>query len=178
MEEKRRAEIASIVEQFKGTAVTDNLLKAHCERQKIEPVTVGEFEDYTVQVEHDAKLANIFGEILKKVQKLRIIPEFASVKLRKEIKDSNNEIEIDIAKLFEAEGIRYNFVSGASEELARVLHAVVSGAGTRIFNKATSALLGIAKEKYGGEFTTAHSASYYEELYKKEGGKEEEKEVK
>lgn len=173
MDDKRRAEIAQIVAHFRGKAVTQNVINEYCNLNKIDPIVASEFEDYLVQVEHDEKVALIFKDILAELQNLRFVPEFASAKERLEAEKAGEEVSINIAKLFEREGIRYNFVSGTSEEIARALHGVVSSAGTRIFNKATSVLLAIAKERFGGEFNTKHSADFYEELYAKADKSEE-----
>jgi len=171
MDDTRRAEIRTIVDHFKGKAVTQDVINEFCKRNKIEAIVASELGDYVVQVEHDEAMERIHTGILAELQKLRFIPEFASKTQRAEGAKANEEVEINIAKLFEIEGIRYNFVSGASEELARKLHGVVSNAGTRIFNKATSVLMELAKDKFGGEFTTKHSADYWEERYAKHDAK-------
>lgn len=167
MDDTRRGEIRIIVDRFRGKAVTQNLINEFANLNKIEPIVAGELGDYVVQVEHDEAMERIHKSILSELQKLRFLPEFASAKERKEVKEANEEIEINIAKLFESEGIRYNFVSGSSEELARKLHGIIAGAGTRIFNKATGVLMELARDKFGGEFTTKHSADYWKERYER-----------
>lgn len=173
MDDKRRGEIAQIVAHFRGKAVTQNVINEYCNLNKIDPIVATEFEDYLVQVEHDEKVALIFKDILAELQNLRFVPEFATAKERKEAEEAGEQVSVNIAKLFEREGIRYNFVSGTSEEIARTLHGIVSSAGTRIFNKATSVLMALAKERFGAEFTTKHSADFYEALYAKAENKEE-----
>lgn len=165
MDNTRRGEIRIIIDHFRGKAVNQKVIEEFCKLNKITPIVASEFEDYLVQVEHDEKVEKIFKELLAELQKLVFVPEFASAKIIEEAGNANEEVEIAIAKLFEKEGLRYNFVSGTSEEIARRLHGIVSGAGTRIFNKATNALLEIAKEKFGGEFNTKHSADYWEKRY-------------
>lgn len=165
MNDARRAQLRQIVDHFRGKAITQNVINEYCNLNKFEPIVESEFQDYLVQVEHDEKVERIFKDILAELQKLQFVPEFATEAQRRKALEANEEVEISISKLFEREGIRYNFVSGTSEEIARKLHGVVAGAGTRIFNKATEALLDIAKEKFGGDFTTKDAADHWEKRY-------------
>lgn len=167
MDEKRREEVARIVAHFRGKAVTQNALTEWCNRNKIEPIVAGDLEDYTYQVEHDEKVEKLYPLILSEVQKLRYAPEFAPEKLRKEIKTGNDEVRVNITKLFEQHAISYRTVDTLGQELGREVGQTIASAGQTAFNKALEVLLLIARDKFGGEFNMKHAADYAEEHYAK-----------
>lgn len=156
-----------VVDEFRGKAVNDNLLTSYCQRKGIQPITAGEFSDYVVQVEHDEVVGKLFPLILAEVQKLHYIPEFASQAERKKKREENDAVRVEIAKLMENDGIKYMLVDTLGQELGRMVGQTIEQGGRTIFNKATEVLLNVARERFGGEFTTKHAAEYAENLYAK-----------
>ena len=176
MNEKRREEVYDIVMRFKGKPVTVNAMKEFCDRNKIsEVVSLGELQDHIAQVEHDAKLALMVPEILAELQKFIITPEFALVSDREAIMKTNNEIRINIAKLFERYEIDYGQVDTLGQNVGSMIGSFVSEAGTTIFNKGLEVLMHLAKEKFGGNFNAKHASDYAEDVIKKQLEKNEKK---
>lgn len=169
MDEARRAEIRRIVDHFKGKPVTQKVIEEFCNRSKITPITEGELKDYIYQVEHDEKVSTLFPLILAELQKLKYKPEFASEADRKKIDEENDEVRVNITKLYEEYAIEYRLVNTVGEELGNFVGGKIALAGQTAFNKALDVMLHIAKEKFGGEFNMKHAAEYAKEVYEKAG---------
>ncbi len=167
MDEARRAEIRRIVDHFRGKPVTQNVIDEFCKRSKITPITVGELKDYIYQVEHDEKVSTMFPLIVAELQKLKYKPEFASEAERKKIDEENDEVRVNITKLYETNAIEYRLVNTLGEELGNFVGGKIALAGQTAFNKALDVMLHITKEKFGGEYNMKHAADYAEEVYKK-----------
>lgn len=165
MDEKRRAEVRKIVDHFKGKALTQNTIVEFCNRNKIEPITVGELSDYTYQVEHDEKVGVMFPLILKELCNLQYQPEFADQKVRKDIKEKNDEVRVNITKLMEQHAIPYRLVNSLGEELGNFVGGKIATAGQTAFNKALEVMLLLAKDKFGEEFNMKHVADYAQKIY-------------
>ena len=99
---------------------------------------------------------------------LQYVPEFESVKVREGIIKRNAEIEIELSEIIESNALKYNLVSLTTDEIGRALQGAITSAGNRIFNKATSVMMAIAQEHFGGEFNVEHARKYYEDKEKKE----------
>ena len=168
MDDTRREQIEKLVERFEGTAITQDAINEFCNINKIEPpVTKGELSDYKKQVTQDKIVAKLFPEILAELTKLQYIPEFASRKVRKEMAQKNDEVRVNITKLFEENAIKYRFVSNLSEELGNLVGNTVSSAGTTAFNKALAVMIHITNEKFGGDFNMKHARDYSAEVITK-----------
>ena len=156
MDEKRRGEVRKIVDHFKGKAITQNVIVEFCNRNKIEPITVGELSDY------------------KELCNLQYQPEFADQKIRKDIKEKNDEVRVNITKLMEEHAIPYRLVNSLGEELGNFVGGKIATAGQTAFNKALEVMLLLAKDKFGEEFNMKHVADYAQKIYD-EAGKREKK---
>ena len=165
MNETRRAEIAQIVEHFRGKLVTNNVIVEYCNLNKIDPITHGEYKDYLYQVEHDEKILKLFPLILAEVQKLRYIPEFSDAQTRADIKEGNDKVRVAITMLFEEHAISYRTVETLGNELGRMLGGTVEQAGVTAFNKALEVLLHLAHKQFGEEFNMKHVADYALKIY-------------
>lgn len=168
MDEKRREEIGLIVKNFIGKAITNEAIAEYCKKIKIDPVTTGDLKDYIAQVEHDNAVSKLYPDILAELQKLKYKPEFSSEKERKEIGEHNDEIRVNITKIFEKTGIRYTFVEPMGQELGQLVGGTIASAGTTAFNKATEVLLHIASKQFkDNKFTMAHVEKYAKEVFEK-----------
>ncbi len=166
MDEKRREQIRRIVDNFNGKQVTPELLTAYCERMKVDPITVGQLEDYTYQVNHDNKVQVLLPLILEKVSGLRYKAEFASEKERTAVHEGNDEIRIEITKLLEQHEVPYHLVDTLTKDLAQLIGLTVEQAGTTATNKASGILLHLAKEHFGTkELNMKHVADYAQKIY-------------
>lgn len=174
MDEKRRAEIRTIVDFFRGKAVTQDVLKAYCERMHFDPIVVGDLQDYTAQVEHDETVGKLFPLILAELTHLQYNPEFADEAVRRDIVKRNDEVRVNITKLFEEHALEYKFVTSLSEELGNFVGGKIAMAGTTAFNKALEVLLHMAHERFGGNFTMKNAADYAKEFFEKQFDKKAE----
>lgn len=165
MTETRRAEVRQIVDEFQDKKVTQDLLTAYCERMKFEPLTLGDFEDYKYQVEHDAMVSVLFPKILAEIQKITYVPEFATEAERKKIRDANDEVRVSVTKLLEEHAVPYRLVSTLTTELGRMVGSTIEMAGTTAFNKSLEVLLHLAHAKFGADFNMKHAADYAQEFY-------------
>lgn len=167
MPEEQRATIKKIVDHFRGKPINQNVLTEYCNLNKFEPLTVGEYKDYLYQVEHDEKVMALYPLILAEIQKLRYTPEFATEKERKAVKEGNDEVRVNITKLFEQHAILYRTVDTLGQELGAIIGGTVASAGQTAFNKALEVLMHLARERFGGEFNMKHAADYAIEVFSK-----------
>lgn len=176
MPPERREQIERLVKRFEGQAITQDAINEYCKVNGIDPVVPrGELLDYKEQVDHDKIVGGLFPKILAELQNLAYVPEFASEKVRKDIETKNDEVRVNITKLFEEEGIKYRYVSNLSEELGNMVGNAVTSAGTTAFNKALAVMLRIAQDKFGGEFTMKHARDYSEKIIKEDIAKRDAK---
>lgn len=176
MPEEKRAEIKKIVDHFRGKPITQNALTEYCNINKFDNMVVGEYKDYLYQVEHDEKVMALYPLILAEIQKLGYTPEFATEKEREAVRKGNDEVRVNITKLFEDHAILYRTVDTLGQELGAIIGGTVSSAGQTAFNKALEVLMHLAREKFGGEFNMSHARDYAIEVFaKKEKEKSEEK---
>lgn len=174
MTEQRRAEVRMIVDNFRGQKVAQEVIDAYCQRLGFEALMVSDLKDYTYQVESDEMVAVLFPKILVEVQKIAYIPEFADEKVRKQIRETNDEVRVNITKLMESHAIPYRIVSTLGAELGNIVGQSIEMAGTTAFNKALDVMLHIAREKFGGEFNMKHAADYAQDVFDKAKGKSNE----
>lgn len=170
MEEARREELGLIAKHFAGQkAVTNEAIAEYCKRRKIEPITKGDLSDYIAQVEHDDVVSELYPKVLVEVQKLRYVPEFATAKERAELKEANDEVRVNITKLFEKVGVRYELAEPIGAEMGDLIGRTVASAGNTAFNKATEVLLHIVSKHFGdNHFTMAHAEKYAREVFEAE----------
>lgn len=167
MNEQRREEIAKIVEHFRGKPINQNVLTEFCNKNKIEPIVIGDFQDFLYQTEHDEKVGKIYPLILAEVQKLVYIPEFASEAERKRMAKENDDVRVRITQIFEEHAIAYRTVDTLGQELGRDVGQVIASAGQTAFNKALEVLLLLAHERFGGDFNMKHAADFAKEYIEK-----------
>lgn len=166
MNELRREQIATTVAEFKGKAVTNEQLEAFCEHYKIVPmITAGELSDYTAQVEHDEMIGRLLPKLLSALQKFKYEPEYASESERKAVREGNEELRIELAKIIEDEAIPYRFVSLVGDQLGSEIGQLIKSAGTTIFNKALEVMLHLSAKHFGTEFNTMHVRDYAQKVY-------------
>lgn len=172
----RRAEVRVIVDQFRGRKPEYEEIEQFCKRLKMEPVTPGELDDYTAQLEHDEVVSSLFPKILSELQKLRYEPEFAPEAERKAAREANDEVRVSITKLFEQHALSYRLVDGVANELGQMVGQTIAMAGTTAFNKALDVLLHLARERFGADFNMKHAADYVVEVMEKHHGEKVDKE--
>lgn len=172
MTEERREQIKNIVNQFRrdlqvasiGTKPTNKEVVKYCQKMNYEPVGLGDLEDYTVQIQHDERVTHMLPLILSELQNLRYVPEFADVKVRKEIEDSNDAVRIKVVDLLETQGFPYHLLDRLGQEIGGIIGGIVHMAGTTALNRMFGAMLLMAKEKYGENFNSADAARYIKEV--------------
>jgi hypothetical protein len=161
MEGKRRQEIKTIVEAFRGQLVTNDLLKAYCERHGYERLTEGEYQDWLFQYEHDERVAKALPAIFAELTKFQYTSEFAGDEERRRIREENEAIEIRIAELMEEHGVRYGKeVDVFTGNLGGALQGLMQNAGVRASNMGANTLLKIAIDTLGQPLTLKKLVEY------------------
>lgn len=164
--------MAAIVARFRNSPLTQDVLNEYCNLHKIEPVMVGDFSDYKYQVEHDERMSKMYPLVLAEISKIRWIPEFAPVSVRKAAKEGNDMVRINIVKLFEEHEIPYRLVDTLGQEMGREVGQTITMAGTTAFNKALEVMLLVAQKEFGGEFNMKHAADYAIKVVEERKGKQ------
>lgn len=172
MDDKRRGEIKKIVERFRGEPLTENVLIEFCNINKIDPIPLGEFEDFLFQYETDIKMVALLKEILAALQGVEYEPMFSTSAEQKRIQEKNEEVRIEVAKIIEKHAVAYIMLDKLGHTLGSIIGNVVESAGTTIWNKANMVLKHIAEAHFGGRFNSKHVADYAEEVYRVDKKKE------
>lgn len=158
---KRRQEIKAIVEAFRGQPVTNDLLKAFCERHGYELLTEGEYQDWLFQYEHDERVASALPAIFAELTKFQYTSEFAGDEERQKVREANEAIEVNIAQIMEEHGVRYGKeVDVFTGNLGGALQGIMSNAGVRASNMGANTLLRIAVDTLGQPLTLKKLMDY------------------
>lgn len=165
MDDKKKKQVREVVKHFRGQPFTDEAIKSYCDRMGFEPISKNDLEDYMFQEDTDAKLLTLYPKVMAELQKLSYIPAFTSDAETKKRQESNDEVRINIAKLLEESAVDYRVIESTTREIAKLVSTTIEMAGTTIFNKASSVLLHIALQRFGGEFTAKNAADYANEVY-------------
>lgn len=174
--EKQFAEMAKIVEHFKGKPRTQNAIIEYCNLNKFEYIpTVEDLEDLEFQVEHDEKMVSMFKQILAELQKMEYVPMLLSKGEKKKLVDANDEVRVNITKIFENNGVSFKMIDKVANELGGMIAKTVESAGTTAFNKAMDVLMHIARAHFGGDFTMKHARDYAIEVFEKHHAEKQEK---
>lgn len=178
-EEIPREDIAKIVERFIDQPRTQDAIVEFCNLNKIELIpTVEQLEDYEYQWKHDIIVKALFKEILAELQNLEYIPEFGSKSERQKIRERNDNIRVNIVRLFENRSVEYKLVTTIANELGGMTKSIIEQAGQTAFNKAMEVIMHITKEKFGSDLNLKHVRDYTIEIMEKgTGTKFDEKEA-
>ena len=156
------AHIGAILAFFKDKPVTQDLLKAFCERSQFEVITLGQYEEFRGQQEHDERVMAMLPDIFEELSAFRHVPEYITDKEKTAIRASNDDIEWKIAKIVEDSGIPYGKeIDVVFRNLANALQGIATNAGTRMNNMCASSLSAIAKQKFGEKITVAQLGTFY-----------------
>lgn len=151
--EVSRADMLACVEHFKGVPVTDKVLTEYCNLNHIGFISAGVYSDFLAQYNHDKRMESFVPKALAIIAKYQSIPELASETTRKKLLDENEQLETDICKLMEDEGILYQELDIVAQNLGASLQAIMTGAGKRANNMCATMLAHTAREKYGDPLT-------------------------
>lgn len=166
MDELRRSQVALVAKNFKGQAVSNEVLEEYCKRNKIDPmVTKGQLSDYVAQMEHDEMIIRLLPRLLEALQEYKYVPEYASEAERKALNKANDDLRVKMAELIEEEAIPYRFVSLVGDELGNDIGQLIKSAGTTIFNKTLDVMIHLAREHFGEEFNSKHARDYAQKIY-------------
>lgn len=123
------------------------------------------FEDFIYQVENDNKMVVLYKDVLKALQGLEYIPEFADKKTRDDLFKKNQMVSTDIVKLFENAGLSFLLVNKVANELGGMTGRTIESAGDTAFGRSMDVLKHIAEKHFGGEFNLAHVRDYIAQVY-------------
>lgn len=183
MEENKNESILIMVMELKGLEKNPDQVQAQieltkwCESHKMTPVAMSQFKDYLEQVAYDKRSRELFNEIKTILMRLEYPMTFEMASEVKRVNENNENVAIDTVKALEEAGVQYRFVSTLTDEFADIISQTVKSAGTRAFNKASSALRYMAYKKFGEEFNMKHARDFMKEQIEESAKKNEEKVV-
>ncbi len=161
MDGARRIQIKAIVEHFRGKAVSNGALKEFCERNKYEPLSEGDYQDWLFQYEHDERVKAALPAIFAELSKFQYVPELCGDIERQAISKANGEIEVRIAELMEEHGVLYNEIEVFTKNLGSAFMALMENAGTRASNTCAAAVSTLAKKTFGELLTLKKLSDYH-----------------
>lgn len=147
MEEQRRKEIKTILDQFGEEVPSNEDLQDFCNGNKIEPITAGKYEDYLVQKEHDRRVQIVLPKVLKFVGKMKMASMFDDDQTQEKIKQHNTDLEYKIAE--ELEALRYNDIEPFMGQLIQWVNNVLQNSKNRAENAAMQSIYLAAQDKFG-----------------------------
>ena len=165
----KHEQIKEILEAFRSNAVTQDVLKAFCERKHFELITTDQYSDYLFQQEHDERVQKVLAGIFTELSQFRYVPTFISDADKKKLNEANEDIEWKIAKILEENGVLYKEIDILTKNLANACQAIVENAGRRANNMCAVVLSTLAKEKFGDPLSLKPLAEYYREKAKELG---------
>ena len=158
----RQTEILDLLKNFNfHPRVSNAVLKSYCDRKGIDFLAEGEYQDHLFQYEHDQRAIELVPKILAKVAEYQYVPDYVSDKKKKEIKEANEKIQYDIAKICEDGGIFYREVDVLTKNLAGEVAQTIENAGTRINNMCSLVISVVAQEKFGDGLKVSDLAKFH-----------------
>lgn len=160
----RNLQILNILEHFNfHPKVSNKVLEQYCTRMKYDFLSAGEYEDHLYQYQHDERAKVIVPLILAELTKFQYIPDYIGENKRKEMKESNDNIEYAISKICEDNGIQYREVDVLLKNFAQEIGTTIENAGTRINNMATLVISTVAQDKFGNDLKISELAKWHRE---------------
>lgn len=168
-QKERNEQLKAVYEHFgRQDTVVQDALKTYCEREGIDLVTEGDYQDFVYAVKHDERMGNLMPELLAALSKLKYLPEIATSAERKDILAANNAVVTEIAQLIEKHEIPYIMLDNVLTQLGNGFAQAVQQAVTVMNNKTGDVLMHIAQEKFGTkDVHMGHVAAYAEEVFAK-----------
>ncbi len=141
-----------LAEHFVGKQFNDKVVGEYCNLIKTPVVPAGYVEDYIYQMSFDERIAKVVPLILEKIALFRHIPEYISDEKRKELSKLPDNIEIDIARILEDNGIEFReaeYLKNLAQNIGRML----DNAYNRVNAEGSQVLMAMAEEKFGRPVT-------------------------
>ncbi|OGG65123.1 hypothetical protein A2Z56_02430 [Candidatus Kaiserbacteria bacterium RIFCSPHIGHO2_12_45_16] len=161
----RQLEILDILKRFNfHPKVANSVLDSYCKRMGYEFLSEGAYQDHRYQYFHDQRAMVIIPLILQIIQKYQYIPDYVGETKKSEIKEQNEQLEVEIAEMCAANGIEYREIDVLIKNFASTIGATIEAAGTRMNNMCATAIATIAGDKFGDNLPVASLAAYYEEV--------------
>lgn len=164
--------LRELAKQFKGKTFTDKDVAEACEKLGIDPISAGELQDHIYQLEYDERMAQVIPLVLEALSKLNYISDDEDPEAKDELEKANEQIEYDIAKICEDNGVRYLdivFLRHLSKQISDILLASYN----RISNMGASVFAELAKKELGDELEIKALAEKYTEIAKEKAGVQE-----
>ncbi len=155
-----------LAEHFVGKQINDKAVLEYCNRLKIPVVPSGYVEDYIYQMDFDKRIAKVIPLILEKIALLRYIPEFISEEKRKEMSKVSENIEIDIAHIFEDNDMEFREIDYI-KSLSKNIVTMLDNAHARINSEVSKVFSAVAEEKFGTPLTVKAIMSEKRNIEKK-----------
>lgn len=154
MDDKKRYEVRQILDHFGGVPKVENdIIQEYCLRMGFEPITATDYEDYLYQDSHDKRFAASLPKVMAILSRLQSLPEYTAPGEREKVIAANDQLEIDICKLLEDEGILYTEIDAFVGQLGGNLKQMMMDVGQRINNAAGQVFTHDARKAYGDPLT-------------------------
>jgi hypothetical protein len=169
---QRQLQILDILKNFNfHPRVSSAVLESYCNRKGYEPITSGDYEDHLYQYQHDERARVIIPVILGVLQKYQYAGDYISDAERKRIKDENDALEVEIAKLCSENGIQYREIDIITSNFGEELSSTIKNAGTRMSNMCAVVISTIASDTFGKELTVKDMEEWHDQRSRELAGK-------
>lgn len=162
-----------LLDVFAGKPVNDDVLKAYCERHKLQVITVERFNELMVQDSYDAKLERFLPTLLTLLAQYQFIRDYISDADKKAKLEANDKLETQACKLMEDCDFTVDELDSLPRDLQNILQLFGVNSLARVNNMVKTMLRFTAAVKYGEPLSIKALGEGYREaaleLGKKEG---------
>jgi hypothetical protein len=165
--QERSEQVMVILERFRGKPINQNVLNEFCNLYHLDAMTMNDYEDCLFQQEHDERVAKVIPAVFEILKSYKDVPTFAPKKERKAIIDANEDIEWQIAKVFEDCGVVKSELKIITGNFGSNLKMIIENAGERAVNMCDAVLREIGEDKFGVGLPIKPMAEFYRAKAKK-----------
>jgi hypothetical protein len=161
----RQIEILDIFKRFNfHPKVSNSVLKSYCDRMGYEFLSEGEYQDHMYQYYHDERAKVIIPLILQALQKYQYVPDYIGESKKRELREQNDAIEVEIAKICSDNGIQYREIDVMVKNFAGTIGHLIENAATRMNNMCGVVIATVAGEKFGESLVVKDLEKYHDEV--------------
>lgn len=168
MEEDRKIDteiVGDIIAHFEGKLVSPEVLTEYCNLKHYPPITMGEYEDYLFQYQHDARMAKIVPDIMSVLSNVKVAGMFDSDKSKETTNSDNMALAVEICNLLEIHNIEYREVDLITKNLSSLISAIFKSVDVRVGNMASTVLAETATAKFGEPLTIQKLGAAFRETH-------------
>lgn len=171
----RQLEILDIMQNFNfHKKVSPRVLKSYCDRKGYEFLASGEYEDHVYNYEHDQRAKVVVPLIIAELQKFQTIEDYIGDAKRAALKKENEQLEFNICRICEEQGVHYREINPLIKNLAAELSTLIENTATRMNNMGTAVLDHMSAHHFGRDYPLVADMGAY---HRKASGQKEEEEA-